>query len=184
MLTITVPGRESFDNETQMFVTEDSVVLKLEHSLVSLSKWEAKWEKPFLTNEKKSTEETYGYIQAMSIDDEIPLEVCHRLTDDNLKQINGYIESKMTATWFNDNKSTRPSREIITAELIYHWMFALQIPIECENWHFGRLITLIKVINEKNAEATNSKKRPPTRSDIDRRRALVEARRREYGTSG
>lgn len=185
MLTITVEGVESFDAETEQFVTTEDVTLKLEHSLLSLSKWESKWEKPFLSTEKKTSEETYGYIQAMSIGDEIPMGVCLRLSQQNLSDINDYIEAKMTATWFNDKEKTVPGRrETITAEVIYYWMVSLQIPFECETWHLNRLITLIKVINQKNADATNTKKRAPTRNDLAARRALNEARRQQHSTSG
>lgn len=182
MLTITVPGVESWDDDLEEFVTTDSTVLQLEHSLVSLSKWESKWEKPFLADNQKSTEETIDYISSMSLQGDIPVEVISRLTDENVAAINSYIESKMTATWFNEAVAKKGARntEAVTAEIIYHWMVALQIPFECENWHLNRLITLVKVVNEKNAAAADAqKKAPPTSAQLADRRRLNEQRRAE-----
>jgi len=180
MLTITVPGVESFDNDTQMFVTTDDTELHLEHSLVSLSKWESKWEKPFLTGDSKSTEEVLSYFQAMSLDGEIPEEVLLRLTDDNLRAFNQYIESKMTATWFREVAQPRTGiPEVVTAEIIYHWITALQLDWECQYWHLNRLITLVKTINEKNKAASDTKKKAPTANELADRRALMEKRRAE-----
>jgi hypothetical protein len=180
MLTITVPGVESFNDETQEFVTTDDTVLHLEHSLVSLSKWESKWEKPFLTGDSKTTEEVLDYFQSMSLDGEIPAEVLARLTEENLHALNQYIEAKMTATWFNETQKARPgSSETVTAEIIYHWMTALQIDWECQYWHLNRLITLVKTINEKNKASSDTKKKAPTTSDLANRRALMEKRRAE-----
>jgi len=185
MLTITVPGVESFNDETQEFVTTDDTVLHLEHSLVSLSKWESKWEKPFLTGDSKTTEEVLDYFQSMSLDGEIPEEVLHRLTDENLHAINQYIEAKMTATWFRETGQTRAgSSETVTAEIIYHWMTALQIDWECQYWHLNRLITLVKTINEKNKAASDTKKKAPTSNDLANRRALMEQRRAAAGGRG
>lgn len=185
MLTITVPGVESFNDETQEFVTTDDTELHLEHSLVSLSKWESKWEKPFLTGDSKTTEEVLDYFQSMSLDGEIPMEVLARLTDENLTAINQYIEAKMTATWFRETQQARPgSTEVVTAEIIYHWMTALQIDWECQYWHLNRLITLVKTINEKNKAASDTKKKAPTSSDLADRRALMERRRAEAGGRG
>lgn len=180
MLTITVPGGESFDNDTQKFVYTTDVTITLEHSLVSLSKWEALLEKPFLGREKKTIEETFAYIQAMCLTPDVEPEVFYRLTKENLDEVNNYIGAKMSATWFTDNKNQRPSREIITSELIYYWMTALNIPLECEHWHLNRLFTLIKVAGEK-----NSPKKKMGRSEaLAQQRALNAQRQAEYGTAG
>lgn len=179
MLTIEIPEVEMFDNQKQQFVYTKPVKLMLQHSLVSLSKWEEVFEKPFLSKEKKTTEETYAYIKAMCVKGKVTDEVLLRLSDENLRDINKYIEGKHSATWFRDAPGGPISREIITAEIIYHWMFALQIPLECENWHLNRLFTQIKVVNEKN--------KPPKkggRPDLAARRALNEQRLREQGTTG
>lgn len=177
MLTITIPGVESFDNSTQTFVDPVDVVLNLEHSLVSLSKWEAEWEKPFLTDVPKASDEVYGYIRAMSLEGEIPIEVLYRLTEGNLKSINDYLEAKMTATWFNEVGKVRTGvPDIVTSEVIYHWMVALQINWECQYWHLNKLITLVKTISEKNKSASE-KKKAPTSAQMSERRSLMEQRR-------
>lgn len=185
MLSITVNGVESFDDDKQEFVTTEDTGIELEHSLVSLSKWESKWEKPFLTNDSKTSEEVLDYINCMSIKGDIPLEVLYRLKEADLKAINAYIEAKMTATWFTEIKKKAVGiPEVVTSEIIYHWLVALQIPFECEHWHLNRLITLVKTINEKNKAASDTKKKAPTRADLDNRRALMEKRRKESGDNG
>lgn len=180
MLTIKVPGVEMFNEETQRFVYTDDTKLVLQHSLVSLSKWEELHEKPFLSKEQKTTEETYSYIKCMCLKGKPTDDVLFRLTEENFLAINEYIEGKHSATWFSETPASGPpSREIITAEIIYHWMFALQIPLECETWHLNRLFTQIKVVNEKN--------KPPKKGgkpDLAARRALNEQRLRESGSTG
>lgn len=179
MLTITVPGVESFDETNEVFVTTEPTTLQLEHSLVSLSKWESIFKKSFLSNEKKSAEETYAYIHAMCLDESVPGELLFRLTQSNVDEINAYIEDQMTATTFVDLPG-RPSREKITNEIIRYWMISFQIPLEYETRHLNQLFTLIKVINEK-----NKPQKKMSRADIAaRNRALNEERQRQYGTTG
>ena len=180
MLTITVPGVESFDNENSVFVRTDDAVLNLEHSLVSLSKWESQHEKPFLDDNQKSTEEVLSYVNAMSLQGDIAQEVLYRLTDENLRAINQYIEAKMTATWFRETGKPRGfSTEVVTAEVIYHWIVALQIDWEAQHWHLNRLVTLVKTINEKNKAASDTKRKAPTSGELADRRSLMEKRRAE-----
>jgi hypothetical protein len=179
MLTIVVPGVEMFDEKTQEFVTVDDVTLELEHSLVSLSKWESKYEKPFLGKEK-STEETIGYVKCMTLTPDVPDETFDKLTDDNLIAIQKYLDAKMTATWFRDTPGAPQTRDVITAELIYYWMITFQIPIECQYWHLNRLFTLIRVCNIK-----QSKPKKMSRAEIAaRNRELNEQRRAQLGTKG
>ena len=179
MLKLIIAGGEFFDEANSEFVPREGVVLELEHSLVSLSKWESTWEKPFLGNEKKTLAETIGYIQAMTLTPDVPPEVYTRLTDAHFEQVNKYIEAKMTATWFRD-KSGPPSREIITTELIYYWMVTLNIPFECENWHLNRLFTLIKVCNQKNSPPKKMSKRELAQ----RNRELNAQRKAQLNTKG
>ena len=180
MLTIVVLGVEMFDEQIQEFVTKDDVTLDLEHSLVSLSKWESIHEKPFLGKAEKTAEEVLDYIKIMTLTPEVPEEVYLKLSEDNIKEINSYIDAKMTATWFSDAPGAPPSRDVITAELIYYWMVTFQIPFTCEIWHLNRLFTLIRVCNIKQA-----KPKKMSRSEMAaRNRELNAQRRQQLGTSG
>jgi len=180
MLVIKVPGIELFDEVLQVFVNAEEFVLELEHSLVSLSKWESKFEKPFLGSEEKTDEEVFAYIEAIILTEEYPSDVLTRLTKENIQQINEYIESKMTATWFNDKQKPKKSNEVITAELIYYWMISFNIPIEFQHWHLNRLFTLIKIFSVKNAP----KEKMSKRDLLARNRELNERRKAELGTTG
>lgn len=153
MLTITVPGVEVFDEETSTFSTLEEVVLELEHSLVSLSKWESIWEKPFLGSDEKTIVETLGYYECMTLTPNVSPDVYLRITPELQRKINDYIESKQTATWFRELPNQTRGREVITAELIYYWMDVLKINWEAQYWHLNRLFTLIKVHNHKNQPA-------------------------------
>jgi hypothetical protein len=180
VLTISVTLDESFDEETQEFVVSKSYLLRLEHSLVSLSKWESEYEKPFLSSNEKTAEETLGYIVLMSLDQRTPPEIFQHLTPENIDEINDYIASKRTATWFKEDQKVKNSREVITSELIYYWMVSLNIPVEFENWHLNRLLTLIRVCNEKNSPPKKMSKADAAR---ERHRLNME-RRAKLGTSG
>jgi hypothetical protein len=150
MLTIIIKGDEFFNESTEEFESQDDVVLKLEHSLVSLSKWESEFEKPFLNNDKKTPEEIYGYIKAMIID-ECSNEILLRLSNQNIQEINEYIDAKRSATTFGVMPEKRGKAEVITSELIYYWMVTFNIPFECETWHLNRLFALIRICNLKNS---------------------------------
>jgi hypothetical protein len=180
MLTIIIPGVEMFDEKAQEFVTVGDFSLDLEHSLVSLSKWEAIYEKPFLGQSDKTPEEVFDYVKVMTVTPNVPDEVFLNLSEENVNIINKYIDSKMTATWFNEPPGAPKSRDVITAELIYWWMIEFKIPFECENWHLNRLFTLIRVCNIKQA-----KPKKMSRSEIaSRNRELNAQRRTQLGTKG
>lgn len=180
MLIITIPSTEMWDEANEKFVDTKEQVLQLEHSLVSLSKWESKWCKPFLSKEDKTFEETIDYIRCMTINQHVPDEVYGCLTGDNIREINEYISAPMTATWFSKDITGRGSREQITSELIYYWMIALNIPFECQKWHLNRLLTLIRVCNVKNQPS----KKMSRREIMSRNAALNAARRKQLGTNG
>lgn len=181
MLRITIPiTPEGWDEEKQEFVEPTYKVLQLEHSLVSLSKWESRWNKPFLSKDEKTYEETVDYIKCMTLTQNVDPEVYDHLTKANINQVNRYIGAPMTATTFSEDKSGKASREIITAEIIYYWMIALNVPFECQKWHLNRLLTLIKVCNIKNQPP----KKVSKRDIMSRNAALNAARRKRLNTRG
>lgn len=181
MLKITVPAIDSYDEVNEVFVTSDEVKLELEHSLVSLSKWESKWNLPFLSDKEKTTEQVLDYIECMSLHEIPDPTVVNRLDSDSVEKIQEYIAAKMTATWFSDTKQKKPNRqETITSELIYYWMVTLNIPFECQHWHLNRLITLIEVCNRKN----DKPKKMGKQELANRNRSLNEARKAKLGTTG
>ena len=180
MLTIKIPDTEYYNEETSQFVSVKERTIDLEHSLVSLSKWEAKWCKPFLGKDQKTSEEVRDYIRCMIIDRNVPDNILYALSKQQEKQIVDYIDEKMTATTFSDISSSSKSHEVITSEIIYYWMISLSIPFECQKWHLNRLLTLINVCNIKNT--------PPqkmNRKEIaNRNTTLNNARRRALHTEG
>ena len=179
MLTIVIPGLEYFNEETEEFTYYDDVKVQLEHSLVSVSKWESKWCKPFLNGKDKTMEEIIDYVKCMAVDDSIDFAVFDRLTERNLIEINDYIGRPMTATTFS-NEQKSGGREIITSEIIYYWMVAFNIPFECQKWHLNRLLTLIKVCSIKN----KAPKKMNKRDIMSRNAALNAARRKQMNSSG
>lgn len=180
MLRIKILGEEYWDEEREQFRYPKARTIELEHSLVSLAMWESKWNKPFLTKKEKTNEEILDYIKCMTLTPDVDDDAYEYLTSKNYSEIDKYISSSMTATTFSDNGQNKGKNEIITAEVIYHWMVSLNIPSEYENWHLNRLITLIRVCSLKNAPPKQMSK-----SDIYARNAALNARNKaKYNTRG
>lgn len=180
MLTITIPARELYDEKQDLFITIKGQTLQLEHSLVSLSKWESKWHKPYISDKEKTYEETLDYIKCMTITQNVDPNVYKFLTEENIYQIKAYIDDPMTATTCSDPKTNKRDNRPITSELIYYWMIALQIPVEFQKWHLNRLLMLIKVCNAENTPP----KKGNRRETINRYAALNEARRKKLNSKG
>jgi len=179
MLKITIPPIEQYDEANDEFITSKEYVLQLEHSLVSLSKWESKWHKPFLSKDAKTREESIDYIRCMTSTQNVDPDAYKFISAQNIAEVSAYIEKTMTATVFAQEKKTI-NREIITAEIIYYWMVSMNIPFECQKWHLDRLLTLINVCNIKNQ---SPKKR--SRKDImSRNTSLNAARKQTLNTNG
>lgn len=152
MLELPIKGREMFDEDTFEFKQFKDTTLKLEHSLVSVSKWEEEYKKPFLTEQSKTRDETLFYIKCMTINNNVDKEIYNLITDEDILKVNDYIAEQRTATWFNDSGNEHDiSGEQTTSELIYYWMLVYKIPQEYQKWHLSRLMTLIKICNIKNS---------------------------------
>lgn len=191
-LELEIAAHEGWDARKEEFINTPSVVLRLEHSLVSLSKWESKHKKPYLKeNETKTPEEILDYIKCMTITQNVPDEVYALLTKQDMEKINNYIIDPMTATWFNENNANNGSapqmrrrKEQITSELIYYWMISYRIPMQCEKWHLNRLLTLIRIFSIKDAEANGKSNKMSKRDIVSQNRALNAARRQALGSKG
>ncbi|MDY6073112.1 MAG: hypothetical protein SPI49_03335 [Eubacteriales bacterium] len=180
MLRIIIPAQEVYDEKFGTFCNIKETELQLEHSLISVSKWEQIWNVPFFSEKEKTNDEILSYIKCMSINNQIDDHVFLLLSTEDFKKINSYIEAKMTATWFGKENRGSVSRQVITSEIIYYWMITLGIPFECQKWHINRLLTLIKICNIKNAPSEKI-----SRSEqINNQRMLNNARRRALRTRG
>lgn len=177
MLILNVTGEELYDEKQERFIpAHPPVQLKLEHSLISISEWEAKYQKCFLDEKAvRSFEESIYYIKCMTLNKNVDPIVYNYITQKEIDVVNAYIASRRSATWFNEQqgKGRGPSREKITSELIYYWMISNQIPFECQKWHLNRLLTLIRVCTVKNAPAKKMSK-----NDIMARNRAMNAKRR------
>lgn len=180
MLQITVIKPEFWDEVNEVFIPKKEWTLDLEHSLVSLSKWESKWLKPFLSSQEKTVEETMDYIKDMTLTPDVDPEVYDYISDANAEEIYKYIYAPMTATTFPKGQTGKSSNEIITAELVYYWMVALNIPFECQHWHLNKLITLIRVCEAK----SQPPKKMSKREAMSQQAALNAARRKRLNSKG
>lgn len=185
MLELTIPSQEFYDESKNEFLVPEclkkDVHLRLEHSLVSISKWESNWKKPFLTRDSRTLEEIRDYIRCMTLTQNVNPEVYNYITANNIEEVNRYIEDPMSATTFRENPNQRSiNNEQTTSELIYYWMVALEIPMECQKWHLNRLLNLIRICNIKNAP-----QKKMTKGEIlARNRELNNARKAKYNTKG
>ena len=180
MLYIKVDKATLWDEHNEQFVDVKEQTLQLEHSLVSISKWEAKWHVPFFSKKDKTPEQTIDYIKCMTISQNIKPEVYACLSKEKIDEINSYISNPMTATTFMDNNRAGNNSETITSELIYYWMIALNIPVEFQKWHINRLLTLIRVCNIKNQPPKKMSKGERLRQQAE----LNAQRRRQLNTKG
>lgn len=180
MLEILVPSTEMYDEVNNEFIVIKEQTLRLEHSLVSLSKWESKWHKSFISKEGKTAEETIDYIRCMTITQNVDPKVYLCLTQENIDTVNKYIDDPMTATTINRNGNKKVNRERITSELVYYWMISLGIPVEFQKWHLNRLLTLIEVCSIKNSPPQKMSKQ----EIMNRNRALNAANRKKFNTKG
>lgn len=178
MLTLMVPGLELFDETTYEIRTMKEQKIQLEHSLISVSRWEAKWHEAFLTDKPKTREQMIDYIRCMSVSNVLDDDFYNNLPDNILLQINDYIENPMSATTIHEQDSF--SRSIITSEIIYYWMIELGIPFECQKWHLNRLMKLIRVCSIKRSPDKKMSKK----EILQRNRELNEARRAKMNTKG
>lgn len=179
MLDIIIPETEYFDERTMEFVYSKEQKITLEHSLIAISKWEAKFEKPFLSSDKSAIE-TLEYIKCMTLTQNVKPEVYMHLTEQNILDIRAYIDAPMTATTFKKIERRGGKKEIITAELIYYWMIAFNIPVEFQKWHLNRLLTLIEVCARKNEPP----KKMSRREISAQHKAINEANRKRFHTKG
>lgn len=192
MLTIDVPANEFYDNDANEFITIKETRLNLEHSLISLSKWESKWNKSFLSKSKKRAltyAQSIDYIKCMTINGGVDPNVYRVLTQKNVSDIYEYINAPMSATYFPEEDGP-PGKDVITAELIYYWMISLNIPFECNKWHLNRLLSLIRVCNMKNEAAYGKNagkkghRKGLSNEALRQRAALNQQRLKQYNTRG
>lgn len=182
MLPIFIPAIETWDSKRRVFVNYEPITLHLEHSLVSLSKWESKWNKPFLSKTDKTDEETMDYIKCMTLTPNVSQAAFDYISknDQLVKQIRDYIDAPMTATTFSKDNSSKAKREAITSEIIYYWMISFNIPVEFQDWHLNRLITLIRVCSIK----AGKPKKMGTKEQMSHNKALNAARKQQLKTRG
>ena len=179
MLTITIPSYELFNDVTQEFISEDERVIQLEHSLLSISEWESRWNKPFLSNMEKTANEIIDYVRCMTLTEGVPETAYLYIDNEQYKLINDYIAAPMTATTISEPPG-KVSREIMTSELLYYYMIAANIPFECERWHLNRLLTLIRICSIK----SQPEKKRPINEVMKSNAALNAARKKQFNTKG
>jgi hypothetical protein len=179
MLRITIPDCQFLNEANMEFICVKGRELQLEHSLVSISKWESKWHRPYFSKKPKTLAEFRDYVRCMTLTQNVDPNVYLALTSDAMKKVSAYIENPMTATTFSNTRKGG-SREVITAEIIYYWMIYYGIPFECQKWHLNRLLTLINVCEAKSQKP----KKMPASEALAQRRALNASRKKTWNTRG
>lgn len=179
MLKVVIPKSEQYDDVNNLFYYTKEQTLTLEHSLVSVAKWEAKWHKPFLSRRNTTYEETADYIRCMTLTQNVDPLVYNNIPSSVIEEVERYLDEPMTASTFPKDNSP-PSREIVTAEVIYYWMTELNIPFECQKWHLNRLLTLIKTCSLKKSP----RKKMSRRQTASQYREMNRARRKRFNTKG
>lgn len=180
MHEVIIPAMELYDPVQNLFYNTKGGKFVIEHSLVSLSKWESKWHIPFLSDKPKTLEQSIDYIRCMTITQNVDPNLYNQINQEVMNDISSYIEDPMTATWFSTKDEKKINKEVITAELIYYWMIAFNIPMECQKWHLNRLLTLIRVCDIKSQPA----KKMGRNATLNSYRNLNELRRKRMGTRG
>lgn len=184
MLTVTIPSSQLWDERTETFLYTKETTLSLEHSLVSISKWESKHHKAFLSERTQSSltaDEFIDYVRCMTMTQNVDPQIYLHLTRENLRAIRDYMNAPMTATHFpNTTHSGKGGGDVKTSEVIYYEMIILGIPFECQKWHVNRLLTLINVCSRKSGKSPRM-----SRQDVMRNNARINAERlRKYHTKG
>lgn len=180
MLQVTIPGVEYYNESTEMFEETKSQTLQLEHSLISVAKWESKWKKPFLSDKQRNIEESTDYIKCMTLTQNVNPECYGNITQSLFKEINEYIDDPMTATSFSSGGGKGSRSQTVTAEIVYYWMVSFNIPFECQKWHLNRLMTLIQVCSIKQ----ENPKKMSKQKILQENKATNDARRKQMNTSG
>lgn len=181
MLRLEIPGREFWDEKNECFIQSNSAILTLEHSLLSISKWESTWKKPFLDDSQKTKEEMLDYVRCMTISLSGDSSIYNSIDRESLNKIFAYIDDPMTATTFREQKTNRRRGEFITSELIYYWMICCGIPFDpCEKWHINRLMTLIHIYNVKSEKP----KKMSQKEWAAQRRSINESRMKALHSKG
>lgn len=181
MLTLKIPERDYFDDRTQTFIHVNGYTLQLEHSLISISKWESKWKKAFISNDQRTVDESRDYIKCMTLNS-VPDSAYNYLTQEDYDKVSNYIDDTMTATKFSDKSQKKGiiKKKIVTSEEIYYWMVSFGIPFECQKWHLNRLLTLIHICEAKNSPGKKMSKR----DTLSQYAALNASRKKKMGTRG
>lgn len=185
MLTIIIPQSEGFNEITSEFITIPETRLNLEHSLISISKWESKWHKAFLKDNNKTPEEMLYYIKCMTLNKNVDESVYNFLNHDHINKITNYMKDRQSAAYLNEAgekmlSGKSASGDVLTSDLIYYMMFSLRIPMECQKWHINRLLILIHIFNVKNSAGKKLNKR----SILSSNAAINASRRKKYNTRG